>query len=62
MLFRSEPEEFMDDGFEVAFFGCNQGKSFVQIKPHLITKDRFGAGASSVGFGCAGFKDFFHQL
>jgi hypothetical protein len=34
----------------VHFFGSNQGKAFLQIKTHLVTKTALGTGTGTVSF------------
>lgn len=38
-----KPQQFVDDGFKMQFFGGEQGKSFVKIETHLIPKNAYGA-------------------
>lgn len=41
-----KPEQLMDDGFDMEFFGGHQGKPLSQVKTHLISEstDRAGSG------------------
>ena len=43
-----EPQQFIDDGFEVHFLGGHQRKTFGQVKAHLVAKHAAGAGAGAV--------------
>lgn len=43
-----EPEEFVDDGFEMEFLGGEEGESFAQVKPHLMAKHTACACARAV--------------
>jgi hypothetical protein len=43
-----KPEQFMDDGFEVQFFGSHQRETIGQVKSHLVAKRTQGAGPRPV--------------
>jgi len=45
-----EPEQFVDDRFEVEFFGREQRKTVGERKARLRAKDRAGTRAGPVGF------------
>ena len=57
-----EPQQFIDDGFEVHLFGGDQRKAFVQVKAHLVAKHTACAGASAVTFGHTMFKHMAHKV
>jgi hypothetical protein len=48
----------VNDGFQVNFFGSNQGKTLRQIKAHLVTKNRQSTAASAITFAMT-FADNF---
>ena len=48
-----EPQQFVDDGFQVQLLGSEQRKALVQVEAHLVSEDAFGAGAGAVGLHCA---------
>ena len=52
----------MHDGLEVNFFGGDKRKALRQIKPHLVTKDAFGARASAVSFEHAMRVNVAHEV
>ena len=45
-----KPQELRNNQSEWNKLGCYQGKSFLEIKPHLMAKDAAGARSGSVGF------------
>ena len=49
-----EPKQFMDDALQMYFLRGNKGKSFLQVKTHLVTKTALRTGSGSVGFVYAG--------
>ena len=44
-----EPQQLVDDGFEVNLLGRHQRKTLVQVKPHLVAEHAGGARAGAVG-------------
>jgi len=52
----------MDDGFQVAFFGCDEGEAFLQIKAHLAAKNTVGSCSGSIFFFCAVFQHVSHEV
>ena len=34
-----KPQKFVDDGAKMHFLGGEQGKSFLEVKPHLVPED-----------------------
>ena len=40
----------MNDAFQMGFFGGHQGKAFLEIKTHLVSKNTAGAGAGTITF------------
>ena len=52
-----EPEQFVNDGFEVQLLRGEHGKTLAQIKPRLRAKHRIRAGAGAVGLEFAVFQD-----
>jgi len=42
--------------------GGDQREAFVQIKPHLVAKHAFGAGAGAVGLGNALVVNVLHEV
>ena len=45
-----EPEQLVNDGFKVQFLGGKQGKSLLQVEPHLVSEHAECAGAGAVTF------------
>ncbi len=50
-----KPQQFVDDGAQVEFFGGETGKALPQIIAHLAAKDGDGARARAVGARLAVF-------
>jgi hypothetical protein len=57
-----EPEQFVDDGFEVQFFRGEHRKTLAQIEPRLRTEYGISARARAVGLKFAMFKDLPQQI
>ena len=57
-----EPQEFIDDGFEVNFFGGDEWETFLQVKAHLVTEDAACACACAVCFCDAVFVNVAHKV
>ena len=57
-----EPQQFVDDGFEVEFFGGYQREAFREVETHLVAEYRTGAGAGAVGFVRAVIQDVLQQV
>ena len=57
-----KPQQLVDDGFKVNFFGGDQRKTLRQVKAHLVAKDRARAGAGAVGFDVAVFQHMAHEI
>jgi hypothetical protein len=45
-----EPQQFMNDGFQVQLLGCHHRKTMGEVEAHLPAEDRAGASAGAVGF------------
>jgi len=43
-----KPEQLMNDGFQVKFFGGHQWETILQVKAHLVTKSTYGTGPCTV--------------
>jgi len=52
----------MDDGFEVAFFGCDQGEALTEVKAHLMAEDAARACSCAVFFYGAVVEDVAHKV
>jgi len=52
----------MDDGFEVAFFGCDEGEALFKVETHLTAKDGACARSGAVFFNGAVFEDVAHEV
>ena len=52
-----EPEEFVDDRFEMDFFGGEQREALPEREPGLRAEEGARAGAGAVGFGTTLLKD-----
>ena len=48
-----KPQQFVDDGFEVQFFGGEEGETLFEVETHLMPEDGQGAGACAVFFADA---------
>ena len=48
-----EPQQFMDDGFQMQLLGRDQRKALPEIEAHLVAEDGFRARARPVGLGHA---------
>ena len=46
----NEPEEFVDDGFQVNLFGGQQRKTVLEVEPHLVAEQAGGSGTGPVAF------------
>ena len=45
-----EPQKFVNNRFEVQFFGGDQGEALAEVEAHLIAEDAASAGAGAVAF------------
>ena len=57
-----KPQQFMDDGFQVAFLGSDQRETLCEVEAHLVAEDAGGAGAGAVGFFRSVIEDVLHQI
>jgi len=57
-----EPEELVNDGAEVAFFGGDEGEALCEVEAHLAAKDAEGSGSGAVFFFGAVFEDVTHKV
>ena len=57
-----EPEQFIDDGFEMHLLGGDQRKTVGQVEAHLMAEDRARAGAGAVALFHALGEHAFHQV
>lgn len=57
-----EPEQFVDDRFEVELFGGEQREAFREVEAGLGTEDGERAGAGAVGFEAAFFEDELKEI
>lgn len=57
-----EPKELVDDAFEKYFFGRQKGKSFTQIKTHLMSENRCCSCSSSISFLGSFLHDFAKKI
>ena len=57
-----EPEQFVDDRFEMQLLGRDHRKAVRQIEAHLMAEHRQRAGAGAVALLGAVGEDAFHQL
>ena len=48
-----EPQQLVNDGFQVQFLGGQHGEVPAQVETHLVAEHAQGAGAGAVGFPCA---------
>jgi len=57
-----EPQQFVDDGFQVEFFGCDEREAVFQVEAHLVTEHAEGACAGTVVFAYAFRTDAVQQV
>lgn len=57
-----EPEQFLDDGFDVDFFGGDEREALREVEAHLVAKNRACACACAVGFVGAVVHDVAHEV
>lgn len=57
-----EPKQLVNNRAGMQFFRCDQRKTFLQVKTHLIAEQRTCAGAGSVRLADAVLIDIFHEL
>ena len=57
-----EPEQFVDDRFQVQLLGCEGRESLGEIEAHLPAKYRSRAGSGAVGLVLAVFQNVVHQV
>ena len=57
-----EPQQLMDDGFQVALLGGDQRETFGEVEAHLVAEHAGGAGAGAVGFMGAVVQHVLHQI
>ncbi len=48
-----EPQQLMDDGFQVQLLGRQKREAGAQVEPHLITENAHRPGAGAVALGNA---------
>ena len=58
----NKPQQFIDDGLEMNFLGCQERKTFAQVITHLITEHTLGAGSGAVTFHSSVFTDMFQKF
>ena len=56
-----EPQQLVDDGFDVYFLRGDKWESLIEVKPHLITKNTDGACARTVMLAYSIFQDVLKQ-
>ena len=57
-----EPQKLMNDGAQMQLLGRDERKPFGQVKPHLVSENRFGAGAGPVHAGDTGVQDMVQKI
>src|SRR5688500_3848982 len=57
-----EPQQFVDDGLEMALFGCHQRKAVGQVEAHLVAEYGKGARSGPVGFPVTLFQYVPHEF
>ena len=57
-----KPQQLVDDGAQVQFFGGEKREAILQLEAHLVAEHRAGAGAGAVGFVGAVFENVAHQV
>ncbi len=59
---RQEPQQLLNDGTKVDLFRGDEGKAFVQVKSHLVTKHAFGTCAGAIGLGNPMVVHVLHEI
>lgn len=54
-----EPEQFVDDGFQVQLFGGQQGEAFFEVEPHLVSENADCSCSCTVFFSHSFVQDAF---
>lgn len=57
-----EPQQFVDDGFEVALLGGHQRETVGQIEAHLVAEHAIGSGAGAIALESAVLAHMAHQV
>ncbi|MNF38376.1 hypothetical protein D3C84_193210 [compost metagenome] len=57
-----EPQQLVDDRFQVALLGGDQREAGGQVEAHLVAEHAVGAGAGAVGLEGAGLAHQAHQV
>ena len=57
-----EPQQFVDDGLQVAFLGGDQREALCEVEAHLVAEHADRAGAGAVGFFRAVFQHVLHEI
>ena len=57
-----EPQQFVDDRFDVQLLGGHQRKALRQVEAHLMAENRAGADAGAVALFDAFGEHAFHQV
>src|SRR4051812_36077527 len=57
-----EPEQLVDDGFEMQLLGRQQRKAVAQAEAHLAAEHRARAGAGAVGLERAALEQLLQQI
>ena len=57
-----EPQQLIDDAFQMQLLGGDQRKAFIQVKTHLIAEDAFSACAGAIGLENAMFVHMAHEV
>src|SRR6185312_10619149 len=57
-----EPQQFVDDAFEMQLFSGDQGEAFRQIETQLMAKDAQGAGTCAIGLLGARVQDMLKEI
>ena len=58
----NEPQQFVDDRFQVQLLGGHHREAFGQVKAHLPAEDRARAGAGAVGFVVPVLQNVAHEV
>ncbi len=59
---REEPQQLLNNGAQMNFFGGHQREAFIEVKTHLVAKHASGACASAVGLGNAMCSHVLHEI
>src|SRR5262245_56096250 len=57
-----KPQQFINDRLHMQLLRCDQGKAFIERKPHLMSEHRQRPSSRAVAFLDPAAEDEFHQI